>query len=102
MPTYLLTWNPKHFTSGGDGSENQTLAYETGDEVRWSCNSQHPQINDKIYLIRLGTHQHPKGIIASGSVTQTYFQDEHWSDSNKQTGYIKFHIDELRVSSNMK
>ena len=96
MPAFLLTWNPKHFSTGGDGSANKTLDYAVGEEVDWSCNSQQPRTGDRVYLIRLGTHQHPKGIIASGTVTQESFKGAHWSDASKQKSYIKFQFDDLR------
>lgn len=67
MSEYLLTWNPKHFITGGDGNESGKLDYEVGDEVRWSCHSKKPKIGDVVYLICLGTE--PGGIIARGKVT---------------------------------
>ncbi|WP_461537491.1 McrB family protein [Spongorhabdus nitratireducens] len=98
MPAYLLTWNPKHYSTGGEGSATGTLDYLAGDEVRWSCNSQQPQIGDRVYLVRLGVGQHPKGIIASGTVTKDSYKGPHWSDDSKLHSYIKFRIDELRQS----
>ena len=94
MPAYLLTWNPKHFATGGDGSESGTLNYELGEKVRWSCNSQQPKVGDRVYIIRLGVE--PRGIVASGTVSTEYYSDTHWSDESKQTGYIQFQMEDSR------
>lgn len=96
MSVYLLTWNPKNFSNGGEGSELGTLDYQSGDVVRWSCHSQQPKLGDTVYLIRVGVE--PRGIIAKGIVSQESYLDEHWSDATKQKRYIDFKLEELRSS----
>lgn len=91
---WLLTWNPQHFSSGGDGDEQHRLALEVGGEVRWTCSSQQPRPGDRVYLIRLGVE--PKGIIASGEVTASPFMDRDWRDPARQRSFIKFRVDEFR------
>ncbi|MEZ9462754.1 AAA family ATPase [Vibrio splendidus] len=96
MSEYLLTWNPKHFITGGDGNESGKLDYEVGDEVRWSCHSKKPKIGDVVYLIRLGTE--PRGIIARGKVTKESYLDSGWKNPEKQTAYIQFELEDIRHS----
>ena len=97
MTAFLLTWNPDNFATSGEGPV-KTLDYAVGEEVSWSCSSQQPQVGDRVYLIRLGKHQHPKGIVASGTVTRESFDDTHWTESSKQVSYIKFQIEDFRRS----
>ncbi|TCT61576.1 McrB family protein [Vibrio crassostreae] len=96
MSEYLLTWNPKHFITGGDGNESGKLDYEVGDEVRWSCHSKKPKKGDVVYLIRLGTE--PRGIIARGKVTKESYLDSGWKNPEKQTAYIQFELEDIRHS----
>nr|WP_279161720.1 AAA family ATPase [Plesiomonas shigelloides] len=97
MSVYLLTWNPKQFTDGGEGSENGLLHYQVGDEVRWSCHSKQPALGDTVYLIRLGDE--PKGIIAKGVVTQTSFTAPDWKNDQKSRAYIQFKVQGIRQSA---
>ncbi|MFA0531598.1 McrB family protein [Vibrio breoganii] len=94
MSVYLLTWNPKHFSTGGEGSKSGTLEYTHGQEVRWSCHSQQPNIGDTVYLIRVGIE--PRGIVAKGVVSKESYLAEHWSDASKQKRYIDFKLEGLR------
>lgn len=96
MSEYLLTWNPKHFNAGGDGSASGQLDYKVGQEVQWSCHSKKPQVGDTVYLIRLGTE--PRGIIAKGRVTKENYVDSDWKDSEKQKAYIQFQVEDIRHS----
>lgn len=94
MSVYLLTWNPKHFSTGGEGSEAGTLNYTVGENVRWSCHSQQPKTGDTVYLIRVGVE--PRGIVAKGTVSKESYLAEHWSDASKQKHYIDFKLEGLR------
>jgi 5-methylcytosine-specific restriction protein B len=94
MSVYLLTWNPKHFSTGGEGSEAGTLNYAVGENVRWSCHSQQPKIGDTVYLIKVGVE--PRGIVAKGTVSKESYLAEHWSDASKQKNYIDFKLEGLR------
>ncbi|MGF1763380.1 McrB family protein [Aliivibrio kagoshimensis] len=94
MSVYLLTWNPKHFSTGGEGSESGVLNYAIGEQVRWSCHSQQPKMGDTVYLIRVGVE--PRGIVAKGTVTKESYLAEHWSDESKQKRYIDFKLEALR------
>ncbi|MGF1760079.1 AAA family ATPase [Photobacterium sagamiensis] len=94
MSVYLLTWNPKHFSNGSDGSEEGSLNYEIGEEVSWSCHSKQLKLGDTVYLIRVGVE--PRGIIAKGTVTKESYLDCDWKDPNKQRSYIQFEWQEFR------
>ncbi|QYJ91998.1 AAA family ATPase [Shewanella halotolerans] len=92
--TWLLSWNPKHFSDGGEGSDSYQLDLNPGDKHRWTSSSKQPQLGDRIFLIRLGVE--PKGIIASGEIIRTSFDDEDWRDSSKKRNYIEFEVEEHR------
>ncbi|MGD8171121.1 McrB family protein [Vibrio sp. TRT 21S02] len=96
MSEYLLTWNPKHFSTGGDGSASGQLDYKVGQEVQWSCHSKKPKTGDVVYLIRLGTE--PRGIVARGKVTKESYFDSDWKVPEKQKVYIQFQVEDIRHS----
>ncbi|WP_354022232.1 McrB family protein [Endozoicomonas lisbonensis] len=96
MTSYLLTWNPKHFSLNSDDSE-EGLNCQEGDEIRWSCNSKQPVKGDRVYLVRVGDE--PRGIVASGTVTQPGYSDVDWKDPDKERLYIKFRLDDLRLEN---
>ena len=54
MSSYLLSWNPKNFSTGGEGSDQGTLDYQKDEVVRWSCHSKQVAKGDHVYLIKLG------------------------------------------------
>lgn len=89
ISTYLLTWNPKHFDI------NASNGLRLNEDVRWSCVSKKPKVGDKVYLMRIDMA--PKGIIASGTVTQASHMAEHYSEPEKSIPYIRFNVDELRT-----
>ncbi|MCL6272153.1 AAA family ATPase [Sansalvadorimonas sp. 2012CJ34-2] len=91
----MLTWNPKHFALGGEGSEDGSLNYNVGDEITWFCNSKKPVSGDTIYLIRLG--EEPRGLIARGTVVQESFLEPDFRDPTKERTCIRFRFDELRL-----
>ena len=95
MSAYLLTWNPKHFALGGEGSEDGSLNYKVGDEITWFCNSKKPANGDTVYLVRVG--EEPRGLIAKGTVVQESFTEPDFRDNAKQRSCIRFRFDELRL-----
>jgi 5-methylcytosine-specific restriction protein B len=90
-PAYLLTWNPEHFELGGNAK------VLVGEEQRWTCHSKQPKTGDAVYLIRLGVE--PRGVVATGVVTQESHEAPHWRDPSKQARYICFRLDEFRPDS---
>ena len=95
MSAYLLTWNPKHFALGGEGSEDGSLNYKAGDEIIWSCNSKQPKIGDVVYLMRVG--EEPRGLIARGTVVKESYTAPDFLDATKQRNCISFKFEELRL-----
>jgi 5-methylcytosine-specific restriction protein B len=87
-PAYLLTWNPDHFELGGDAN------VVVGEEQRWTCHSKQPKIGDAVYLIRLGVE--PRGVVATGVVTQESHEAPHWKDPSKLARYIHFRVNDFR------
>ena len=94
MSLYLLSWNPKNFSTGGEGSDTGVLDYKLGEVVRWSCHSKQVLEGDTVYLIKLGKGS--KGIIAKGTVTKPSYLDECWKDATKERTYIDFRIEDIR------
>jgi len=94
MATYLLSWNPKNFNNGGDGSTKGQLIYKVGEKLEWSCHSKQVKQGDIVYLIKLGDGA--RGIIAKGIVTKSSYTDVCWKDKNKQRSYIEFELQGLR------
>lgn len=96
MSSYLLSWNPKHFTTGGDGSKQGVLDYKPGEVVRWSCHSKQVVEGNTVYLIKLG--KGARGIIAKGIVTKASYVDQCWKDATKERTYIDFRLEASRQS----
>ncbi len=94
MSLYLLSWNPKNFSTGGEGSDTGVLDYKLGEVVRWSCHSKQVLGGDTVFLIKLGKGS--RGIIAKGTVTKPSYLDECWKDVTKERTYIDFRIDGIR------
>lgn len=94
MTAYLLPWNPQNHPVGA------TLDYTVGECVYWPCNDDTapkaaPKEGDRVYLIRLGKHQHPKGIVASGTVTQNGYIDQK-PDNSENAYALPFRLDDTR------
>ncbi|MCL1143225.1 McrB family protein [Shewanella gaetbuli] len=98
MSAYLLSWNPKNFSTGGEGSDQGTLDYQKGEVVRWSCHSKQVVEGDIVYLIKLGKGS--RGIISKGVVTKASYLDKCWKDSTKARTYIDFRVEDIRHSCN--
>ena len=94
MSLYLLSWNPKNFSTGGEGSDTGVLDYKLGEVVRWSCHSKQVLEGDTVFLIKLGKGS--RGIIAKGIVTKPSYLDECWKDATKKRTYIDFRLNEIR------
>lgn len=85
MATYLLAWNPKRWPWDDLAEWAQRVA--TGEEVidRWGCgHSRRIKVGDRVFLIRLGLE--PKGIIASGYVTEPPLEHPHWGEAEAAAG----------------
>jgi len=98
MSSYLLSWNPKNFSTGGEGSDQGTLDYQKDEIVRWSCHSKQVTEGDNVYLIKLGKGS--RGIIAKGVVTKASYVDKCWKDATKERTYIDFRVEDIRHNCN--
>lgn len=98
MAAYLLSWNPKNFSTGGEGSDQGTLDYQKDEIVRWSCHSKQVVEGDYVYLIKLGKGS--RGIIAKGVVTKASYLDKCWKDATKERTYIDFRVEDIRHNCN--
>lgn len=98
MSSYLLSWNPKNFSTGGEGSDQGTLDYQKDEVVRWSCHSKQVAEGDHVYLIKLGKGS--RGIIAKGVVTKSSYIDKCWKDASKERTYIDFRVEDIRHNCN--
>jgi|TARA_B110000211_G_scaffold74363_1_gene86673 5-methylcytosine-specific restriction protein B len=98
MSSYLLSWNPKNFSTGGEGSDQGTLDYQKDEVVRWSCHSKQVAKGDHVYLIKLGKGS--RGIIAKGVVTKASYIDKCWKDATKERTYIDFRVEDIRHNCN--
>ncbi len=98
MTTYLLAWNPKRWE--WDDLAKMSSRVKSGKPIstRWSCgNSKRLQEGDRAFLIRLG--KEPRGIFASGTITEGSYEDLHWDDEKAAAGetacFVKVQLDTL-------
>ena len=88
MPTYLLTWNPKLWST----AERKEFAGEiaitaSGEpyEMEWSTGRRkNIREGDRLFIVRLGAE--PKGIIAAGWAIGNSFEKEHWDRRKRAQG----------------
>lgn len=98
MRTFLLSWNP---TQWPWDYLHDSIAKVTGQgyfDDHWSCgNRRDIDIGDRFYLIRLGSD--PRGIVASGYVTSSAYDDPHWDKQRAANGdtsiYVKIRFDAI-------
>ena len=65
----------------------------------WICDQAEPRVDDQVFVVR--TAQNPKGIIATGTVTQEPYEGPHFDIEQAVRGvkshYIDVDLDELRA-----
>ncbi len=91
MATYILTWNHTrwewpNFEAAVRSVQAGKPCYDT-----WSTGqNKRFQPGDQFFLFRLHDHQ---GIIGSGIVTSTVYQDSHWDGSDREANFagVEFH-----------
>lgn len=94
MNTYLFAWNPKRWT-WADIQEDVDACKKGLYEDRWSCGvTKKIKPEDRAFLIKLGPEE-PKGIMASGAVVSSPFEDEHYADTKKTAWYVQIRFDVL-------
>lgn len=95
---YLLTWNPKNYDWRDLPDQVRSLGAGVRLVLKWSCgNTKRVPAGARVFLLRQGVE--PKGIVASGYVTEPTFEDSHWDVSRAARGdkarYIRFAVDSL-------
>ena len=95
MGSYLLTWNPSKWNWDNFNECINAINKNGYFSDNWSCGRTKRIIKgDRIFLIRLGSK--PRGIIASGWSTSSYYEDEHWDETKKIPAlYIDIKLDVL-------
>lgn len=96
--TYLLTWNPEKFEWLDFLDDLNAFMSGARPLLTWSCgNTKKIEIGDRVFLMRLGYRQPVHGLIASGYVTTTPFEEDHWNDQygTSTALYIEFEPDVL-------
>ncbi len=91
MPAYLLTWNPDNWS--WQNLADTIKAVESGSPVdlRWSCgNTRSIPLGSRVFLLRQSVE--PRGIIASGWVTKSPYEDRHWDAERASRGDLAWHI----------
>jgi len=97
MPTYLLAWNSKRWQ--WDSLVQEVDSVKAGKKTMgsWSCgNSTRLKKGDRVFLIRLG--EKPRGIFASGFVTEGSYEDTHWDEAKAAAGETT-HFVEVRFDT---
>lgn len=82
--TYLLTYNPKIWTWDDHEDFLETVRTEGVFEGQWSTGRRTQRIGpgDRVFLLRQGIE--PRGIIASGEVVSTVYQEANWRADGTQ------------------
>ncbi len=98
MPAYLLTWNPNSWEWTHLRRDVAKVARGEAHELTWSCgNTKSIPIGSRVFLLRQGVE--PRGIMASGWVTNPTFQHEHWDAERARAGdranFVRFSVDTI-------
>ena len=96
--TYLLTWNPRKFNWKGFQEDWEAVFLGHRPRIEWNCSTtQRIEVNDRVFMMRVGSRKKPSHIMASGWVTGEAVEGRHWNDeSNSPTAlFIEFEPDIL-------
>jgi 5-methylcytosine-specific restriction protein B len=87
MATYILTWNHTKWEWEDFDTALHTVRSGKTLEDSWSTgNNRRIQPGDRFFLLRQHDHQ---GIIGSGIVTSSVYQERHWDGSARMANYVK-------------
>jgi 5-methylcytosine-specific restriction enzyme A len=88
MATFLLLWNPRRWLWDDLAEMSRSARLRGSADGRWSCapvdsdrhfgNNRHIAVGDRVFLLRVGVE--PRGIMASGAVTQGSYPVPHWDE----------------------
>jgi len=98
MRNFLLSWNPTQWPWDYLHDSIAQVTQQGYSDDHWSCgNRRDIDVGDRFYLIRLGSD--PRGIVASGFVTSTAYDDAHWDKQRAANGdtsiYVKVRFDAI-------
>ena len=89
VSTFIVTWNPRRWAwDDRDEAVARTATGEVYDE-QWSVGGRRSgmQDGDMVYLLKQGPE--PRGIVASGVVRSSVWQDDHWDGTpGKVANYV--------------
>jgi 5-methylcytosine-specific restriction protein A len=88
MGSYLLAWNPVHFT--WDTLDKDFATYQAKGFLTesWSSGVTKRIVHgDRVYLMRLGPEP-PRGIMASGTAQSPPYEGTHYKDPTKRALYV--------------
>ena len=92
MATYLLTWNPEKYPWKELDSLSRDVNLGKSVFKQWSCaNTKKIQKGDRVFITRQKVE--PKGICASGTVTEGSYEGVNWEGNLAQ--FIKLEFDTL-------
>jgi 5-methylcytosine-specific restriction protein B len=88
---WLLSWNPNKWN--WENFKEARSATHQGKTVteRWNCANHNASVGDTIYLVRTG--EEPRGIIATGNVISSCYEDIHWDEKKASEGKTTSCID---------
>jgi 5-methylcytosine-specific restriction protein A len=94
MATFLLTWNPRHWTWTEFEAEYLNARNDGFLDSRWSCGvTRKIKEGDRVFLLRQGVA--PKGILAAGVAASEPFEDAHYSEAGRTARYVAVRFDVL-------
>jgi len=89
MKAWLLTWNPDNWNWKSTNREKLKLLGKYVE--RWSCSNTHPEIGDRVFLMRTGDEF--RGIIAAGHVARGSYVEPHYDPVKANQGVTANYID---------
>ncbi len=88
---WLLTWNPQNWEWQDYFAWCKDTKFGKTHTLGWTCVSKGPKIGEDVFLIKLGNH--PRGIIAHGTVSKEYYMASHYDSQKAEQGQQSGHID---------
>jgi hypothetical protein len=92
--TFLLTWNP-HVYAWSDLAQDVRELRRTGSlAIDWSCaRSKQIRKGDRLFLLRVGVE--PRGIVASGTAVDDWYEGPSWRKTGGPCHYVDLELDAL-------
>ena len=92
--TFLLTWNPRIYAWKDLRRDIRRLRRKGKLLVDWSCaRSKQIRKGDRLYLLRVGVP--PRGIVASGTAADDWYEGPSWRKTGGPCHYVDVELDVL-------